>query len=53
MSIYFPGLGLEINPPSTFELFGRTIQLYVLIIVAGLVLAAVYGMRRAPRFGLP
>lgn len=52
MSIYFPGLGLEINPPSTFEIFGLSIHLYGLIIAAGLVLAAVYGMRRAPRFGL-
>ena len=52
MSIYFPGLGLEINPPSTFEIFGLSIHLYGLIIATGLVLAAVYGMRRAPRFGL-
>ena len=52
MSIYFPGLGLEINPPSTFEVFGLTIHLYGLIIATGLVLAAIYGMRRASQFGL-
>ena len=51
--ISFPGLGIEINPPKGFILFDRlNIHFYGLIIAIGLILAAVYGLRRAKQFGL-
>lgn len=51
--ITFPGLGIEINPPQGFTLFGKlNIQFYGLIIAIGLILAVVYGMRRSKHFGL-
>ena len=51
--ISFPGLGIEINPPQGFILFGKLhIQFYGLIIAIGLILAVVYGMRRSKHFGL-
>ena len=52
-AISFPGLGFEINPPQGFTLFGKaSVQFYGLIIAIGLILAAVYGLRRAKQFGL-
>ena len=51
--ISFPGLGIEINPPKGFILFDKlNIHFYGLIIAIGLILAAVYGLRRAKHFGL-
>ena len=51
-TIFFPGLGLELNPPSVLELGPLTIHLYGLIIACGLLAAVAYGMRRATQFGL-
>lgn len=51
--ISFPGLGIEIDPPRGFILFDRlNVHFYGLIIAIGLILAAVYGLRRAKQFGL-
>lgn len=51
-TISFPGLGLELNPPRILELGPLTIHFYGLIIATGLILAAVYGMKRSKQFGL-
>ena len=50
-AISFPGLGLEFDPGRTIELGPLTIHYYGLIIATGLVLAAMYAMRRAKEFG--
>lgn len=50
--ISFPALGLELNPPAGFELFGRTIYFYGVVIALGFMLAILYCNKRAPRFGL-
>lgn len=51
--ISFPGLGIEsINPPQFFEIFGRNVYLYAVIIAAGLMLAVWYGLKRSKHFGL-
>ena len=51
-TISFPGLGLEMDPISYFQLGPLKIHLYGIIIATGLVLAAVYAMRRSKEFGL-
>ena len=51
-TISFPGLGIELNPPSYFELGPLTIHFYGVIIAVGLMLAVIYGMRRSKQFGL-
>ena len=51
-TISFPGLGLEMNPGSFLELGPLTIHYYGVIIAAGLLLAAIYGLRRGKEFGL-
>ncbi len=51
-TISFPGLGLEMNPPRVLELGPLTIHFYGLVIATGLILAAIYGMKRAKQFGL-
>ena len=51
-TISFPGLGIELNPPSYLDLGFCTIYFYGLIIAVGLALAVVYGMRRCDQFGL-
>ena len=51
-NISFPGLGIDIDPVRQFSLGPVNIHTYGLIIAFGLVLAVVYAMRRAPRFGL-
>ena len=51
-NISFPGLGIDIDPVRQFSLGPVNIHMYGLIIAFGLVLAVVYAMRRAPRFGL-
>lgn len=50
--ITFPGLGIEVNPPSGFTFFGVEIKFYALIICFGLILATVYCLRRCKQFGL-
>jgi phosphatidylglycerol:prolipoprotein diacylglycerol transferase len=50
--ISFPGLGLEMNPDRAFSIGPLTIHLYGIIIAAGLMLAVLYGCRRAKEFGL-
>ena len=51
-TISFPGLGIEMNPPSHFEIGSLNIYLYGIIIALGLALAVFYGMRRSKQFGL-
>lgn len=51
-TISFPSLGIEINPPQVLSLGPVDIHLYGLVIALGLMLAAVYGMRRSKQFGL-
>jgi phosphatidylglycerol:prolipoprotein diacylglycerol transferase len=51
-TISFPSLGLEINPPRGFELFGFSIRIYGIIIAVGLLLAVLYGLKRSKKFGL-
>ncbi len=51
--IYFPGLGIEINPSNiAFSIGGHNFYWYGIIIAAGFLLAALYGMKRAEQFGL-
>jgi phosphatidylglycerol:prolipoprotein diacylglycerol transferase len=50
-TISFPGLGLEMNPPSYFSIGSFTVHFYGVIIALGLVLAVIYGMRRSKQFG--
>lgn len=50
--ISFPALGLELNPPAGFDLFGRTIYFYGVVIALGFLLAIIYCNKRAARFGL-
>ena len=51
-SISFPSLGLELNPPKGFTLFGLDVRFYGIIIAVGLLLAVVYGLSRKKQFGL-
>ena len=51
-NISFPQLGLEVNPPRAFELFGLNIYLYGIVIAFGLLLAVIYGLKRSKQFGL-
>ena len=51
-TITFPELGLEMNPPMGFELFGLQIRFYGIAIALGLLLAVIYGLRRSKKFGL-
>ncbi len=50
-TISFPGLGLELNPPASFDIGPLNIHFYGVIIACGLVLAVLYGMRRQHEFG--
>ena len=51
--ISFPGLGLSMDPDRiVFNLFGKNIYWYGLIIVIGFALAVLYANRRAKQFGL-
>jgi len=50
--ISFPSLGIEIDPPRGFDLGVLSVNLYGIIIACGLLLAVVYGLRRASQFGL-
>lgn len=52
-AISFPMLGgSPINPPASFELFGRTIYFYGVIIAAAFLIAILYGSKMAPKYGL-
>ena len=51
-NISFPSLGIDIDPVRQFSIGPLTVHMYGIIIALGLVLATVYCMRRAPRFGL-
>ena len=51
-NIQFPSLGLEMNPPRGFPLFGFEIRLYGVVIAIGLLLAVIYGLKRSKQFGL-
>ena len=51
-NISFPSLGIDIDPLRVFDLGPLSIHMYGLIIAVGLMLAVVYGMRRAPQFGV-
>ena len=51
-TISFPGLGIELNPPSSFDIGPLSIHFYGVIIAVGLMLAVIYGMRRSKDFGL-
>lgn len=50
--ISFPGLGLELDPPSTIQLGPLTIHFYGLIIAVGMLLAVLYASKRSKEFGL-
>ncbi len=52
-TISFPGLGLEFNPSRVaFNLFGKDVYWYGIIIAVGFLLATAYIMRRSREFGL-
>ena len=51
-NISFPSLGIDSDPVRAFDIGPLSIHMYGIIIAFGLVLAAVYCMRRAPQFGL-
>lgn len=52
-NIAFPGLGLEFNIDRVaFELLGRPIYWYAVIIASGFLLAVYYGMKRSKEFRL-
>lgn len=51
--ISFPMFGdLTLDPPASFELFGRDIYFYGVIIALGMILAALYCAKRADEFGV-
>ncbi|GHU92266.1 prolipoprotein diacylglyceryl transferase [Clostridia bacterium] len=52
--IYFPGLNWgPFDPnPTAVSVFGHPIQWYGIIIAVGFLLAAIYGVRRAPKVGI-
>ena len=51
-TIAFPDLGLELNPPRFFTLFGLNIYFYGIVIAFGLMLAVLYALKRSKQFGL-
>ena len=50
--ISFPAIGLEINPPAGFDLFGKTIYFYGVMAALGFMLGLWYCSKKANRFGL-
>ena len=50
--ISFPFLGLTLNPPAYFTLFGKNIYFYGVIIAVGFLLGILFCAKNAPRFGL-
>ena len=51
-TISFPGLGIEFDPVREFSIGPVNVHLYGLIIGIGMILAAIYAMRRSKEFGL-
>ena len=52
-AITFPNLGISVNPSRVaFNVLGKDIYWYGIIIAADFLLAVIYAMRRAPSFGL-
>ena len=51
-SISFPTFGIEINPGRAISIGPLTVYYYGLLIASGLLLAALYGYRRAKQFGI-
>ena len=52
-SITFPNLGIDVNPSRVaFTVLGKDVYWYGIIIAVGFILAVIYAMRRAPKFGL-
>lgn len=52
-TVFFPGLGLEFELNRVaFTVFGHNIYWYGAIIAAGFLLAVIYGLYIAPRFGM-
>ena len=51
-TISFPGLGLSMNPPQGFSVGPLYLNIYGILIAAGLMLAVVYACRRCTQFGL-
>ena len=51
-TISFPGLGLSMNPGYKFDIGPLSLHYYGLLIALGLLLAAIYGLRRKKAFGL-
>ena len=52
-AISFPFLGLEVNPPRGFSVFGLVdVRMYGLIIACGMMLAVWYSCKRSKEFGL-
>ena len=49
--ISFPGLGLEIDPATSFNIGSLTINFYGICIAVGLLLAVLYGCLRSKEFG--
>lgn len=50
--ITFPALGLSLNPPASFSLFGRTIYFYGVIIAIAFIIGILYCGRKAVKVGL-
>ena len=50
--ISFPNLGIDINPGYKLDIGPLSIHYYGIVIALGLLLAAVYGLRRRKEFGL-
>lgn len=50
-AISFPSLGIELNPPRGFSLGPLSVNFYGIIIAFGLLLAVLYGWKRAKQFG--
>lgn len=51
-TISFPGLGIAINPGYGFDIGPLSVRYYGIVLVAGLLLACIYGLRRGKEFGL-
>ena len=51
-TIFFPSLGLELNPGRGFSIGPLSINFYGLIIACGLLLAVIYALKRSKKFGL-
>lgn len=51
-TIFFPFLGLELNPPRSISIGPLTVHFYGVAIALGLTLAVIYACRRSKEFGL-